>query len=79
MKTAKELELLLLVKEKKIQDLTLELDHEKSIVADYGKRLIKAIEYISYKSVLSEKGLYLDLCDKQIEKILQILRGEYDE
>lgn len=48
MKTAKDLELLLLVKEKKIQDLILELEHEKSTVAEYGKRLIKAIEYIEY-------------------------------
>ena len=38
-------------------------------------RIDKAIEYITYKSILGEKGLELNLCDKQIEKILNILKG----
>lgn len=42
---------------------------------DLKEKIKKAIEYITYKSVLDEKGLELNLCDKQIEKLLDILKG----
>ena len=74
MKTAKELELLLLVKEKKIQDLTLELEHEKSIVSDYGNRLIKAIEYIE-KYNIEGRPFYSVIKDD----LLNILQGSDKE
>ena len=75
MKTAKELELLLLVKEKKIQELTLELDHEKSTVADYGRRIIKAINFIEYY----RDKFHYNLINSHLDKIIKILEGKMYE
>lgn len=75
MKTAKELEMLLLVKEKKIQDLTLELDREHSQAADYGRRIIKAINFIEYY----RDKFHYNLINSHLDKIISILEGKMYE
>lgn len=72
MKTAKDLELSLLLKEKKIQELQLQIDHEYSNVAEYGKRIIDAINFIEkYK-----KKYHYDLIkNNHLDKIINILQG----
>lgn len=73
MKTAKDLELSLLLKEKKIQDLQLELQRTESINKEYTSRLIKAIEYIEQQT----KELYKnwDIENFDFKKLLDILKG----
>lgn len=52
-------------------------ENMKLIIENHNlkEKIKKAIEYITYKSVLGEKGLELNFCDKQIEKLLDILKG----
>ena len=61
--------------EKEIERLTAESTKWESKFYDEAKKVDRAIEYITYKSILGEKGLELNLCDKQIEKLLNILKG----
>lgn len=66
MKTAKELELSLLLKESHIQQLNLKLN-------DLQNRIDKAIKYVE------NNEYYTKLRKKFIDKLLQILKGEDDE
>ena len=75
MKTAKELELSLLLKESHIQQLNLrveelqnDLDNANSKARVYAKRCLKAIEYI-------KENINFKYNDKFIEKIIDILQG----
>ena len=80
MKTAKDLELSLLLKEKQIQDLKLEKIHliENGLIL--RKRIDKAIEYIKEKyDYILKDDTFLDhderIDRKQILRLLDILKG----
>lgn len=68
MKTAKDLELSLLLKEKKIQDLQLELQRVQSLAKEYSTRIINTKYYI-------RENINFRLSDKFIEEIYDILEG----
>lgn len=79
MKTAKDLELSLLLKEKQIQDLKLEKIHliENGLIL--RKRIDKTIEYIDKHAYSNVINGYDELYNGQIEKLLEILKGEQNE
>lgn len=56
-------------------DLKLELDHEKSTVADYGRRILKAINFIEYY----RDKFHYNLINSHLDKIIKILEGEMYE
>lgn len=58
-----------------IERLTKRLEESQLAYLSVDKRNSKAIEYINNKSVLSVKGLDLNICDNEIEDLLNILQG----
>ena len=56
-------------------DLKLELEREKSQVADYGRRIIKAINFIEYY----RDKFHYNLINSHLDKIIKILEGKMYE
>ena len=56
-------------------DLKIELEREKSQVAEYGIRMIKAINFIEYY----RDKFHYNLINSHLDKIIKILEGEMYE
>lgn len=56
-------------------NLKLDLDREKSQVADYGRRIIKAINFIEYY----RDKFHYNLINSHLDKIIAILEGKMYE